>query len=284
MYNLAPAAANRLHFGLLNGSIHTMKRVILIHGLKRSGNHAVINWLRPHDHFVFFNNVVPIKPILTGEKPLPEPLPFNAWVRQRLRAKYLHAFVPLQALAIKNRPLITSLEDHELTYCPFQNPDCTVTNMLIIRDAKNVFASRIRKGMSRNSPAYPNKPGPMMQRSVDLWKSHAREFLGQTQLLENKVCVSFNEWFLNKVYRRKLSEQLGLPFTDEGVSQVSAKGGGSSFNSTQFDGNSQNMQVLNRYESLEGPEKELFDVVFMDNELRELNDRIEATVTQKNDK
>lgn len=253
-----------------------MKRIILVHGMKRSGNHAIINWLRPHANFVFFNNVVPIKPILTGETPYPEPIPFNAWVQQRLRAKYFKPIVPLYALTIKKRPLIASLEDHELTYCPFINPNYEITNLLIMRDAKNVFASRIRKGMSRNSPVYSNAPGAMMDRSTNLWKSHAREFLGQTQTLENKVCISFNEWFSNKNYRQNLSKKLGLQFTDTGISQVSSKGGGSSFNSTTFDGESQNMQVLNRHKSLENEEKALLNTIFENNELRALNAQLLA--------
>lgn len=258
-----------------------MKRVILIHGLKRSGNHAVINWLQPQDRFIFFNNVVPIKPILTGEMELPAPLPFNQWVRSRLKAKYVPLIVPFYAVTIQNRPLIASLEDHTLSYCPFEKPDCEVTNLLIIRDARNVFASRIRKGMSRNSPAYPNKPGDMLNRSVELWKSHAREFLGRTDTLQNRVGIYFNRWFSDEDYRRRVSDQLGLEFSDAGLGQVSTKGGGSSFNRTEFDGNSQRMQVLNRHDSLEGREKELFDAVFGDNELCELDAQVAAATGER---
>ncbi len=253
-----------------------MKRVILIHGLKRSGNHAVINWLRPQDRFVFFNNVVPIKPILTGEQDLPEPLPFNAWIRKRLKAKYVNLIVPFYAAAIRTRPLIATLEDHELSFCPFRDPDCAVTNLLIVRDARNIFASRIRKAASMNGIAYPDQMGPLMERVIELWKTHAREFLGTTQTLENKVCISFNQWFSSEPYRRDISRQLGLEFSDAGFSQVSGKGGGSSFNHTEFDGDSRRMQVLNRHDSLEGREKELFDAVFADAELCDLDEQVAA--------
>lgn len=251
-----------------------MKRVLLVHGMKRCGNHAVINWLKSQSNFVFFNNVVDIAAILRNEKPVPDPIEFKQWITQRLIAKRLGILVPLRAATIRHRPLITSLEDHELNFCPFKNPPCDVQNILILREAKNVFASRIHKAFSIDHPAYPRELGFLMDRSVELWKAHAREYLGMTHILKNKVCIYFNEWFLNQDYRREISRNLGLEFTDEDISQVSKKGGGSSFNSTQFDGNPQGMDVLSRHESLQGDEKALLDAVFKDRELCELNEQV----------
>ena len=49
-----------------------MKRVILIHGMKRSGNHAVVNWLRQQDNFVFFNNAGSIMSADNRHAPIPK--------------------------------------------------------------------------------------------------------------------------------------------------------------------------------------------------------------------
>jgi hypothetical protein len=242
--------------------------------MKRCGNHAIINWLKPHANFIFFNNVVDIAAILRNEKPIPEPLDFREWITQRLVAKRLGILVPLRAATIRHRPLIASLEDHDLAYCPFKEPPCPLQHALFIRDAKNMFASRIHKAFALDHPAYPREPGPLMDRAVELWKSHAREYLGETQVLNHKVCIYFNAWFNNPAYRQGISQQLGFKFTDAGIAQVSTKGGGSSFNNTEFNGNTQAMKVLNRHESLTGPARELFDFVFQDTELGDLNQRV----------
>ena len=54
-----------------------MKKVFLVHGMKRSGNHAVINWLLPHDQFVFFNNVIEIIRVLAGKTTIPAPTDYT---------------------------------------------------------------------------------------------------------------------------------------------------------------------------------------------------------------
>ncbi len=204
-----------------------MKRVIVVHGMKRCGNHAIINWLKAHDSFIFFNNIIPIDYILRGEKMVPPPEDFTLWIqkqffplfpRNRQFAHFLMKFV------LRKCSLLISLEDHDLQFNPFLKIPCDITNILIVRDPCNLFSSRIRKSSLVENPAYPKHTGPDT-RVLKLWKSHAQEYLGLSDHLENKVCIYFNSWFSNRTYRQSISRQLNLKFTDKGFSKVSLIGG-----------------------------------------------------------
>jgi len=246
-----------------------MKNKLIVHGLKRSGNHAIINWLRHHEYFYFFNNIIPVRAILDGTK-LHEPEDFDDWFRQKVLPKHLPLANRLMRPIIKKRSLLLSLEDLDCNVKPFLNLPNDFYNVLIIRDPYNLFASRIRKAFTINHPAYPRQNGPHMERALNLWKSHAKEYLGQNNILKNKVCIYYNEWFTNIEYRKNISRQLNLNFTDNGHSIVSATGGGSSFDKTTFDGNSNKMNVLHRKDDLSPKERQLWESVIDDQELQSL--------------
>jgi len=247
----------------------------MIHGMKRSGNHAVINWLKAHDRFVFFNNIIPVAAILRGKRTVPPPEDFRLWLKQRLLSGNPHYPYFVIRFALRRQSLIVSLEDHALQVRPFFNVPLDVTNVLIVRDPYNLFASRIRKSGAVDNPAYPDCAGPTMDRVVDLWKTHAREALGLTSHLDNKVCVFFNTWYSSRDYRKALSRELNLEFTDEGFHEVSRIGGGSSFDSTAHDGDNRMMNVLDRQGSLTEPERELLETTIADEELQDLAQQFE---------
>jgi hypothetical protein len=258
-----------------------MKRLFIVHGMKRSANHAIINWLRAHGRFIFFNNIIPIAPILEGTSLMPAPEDFGAWLRRNLPIRRFPFAFYLAKLAHRKHALIVNLEDHDVSVRPFLNPPGDVTNVLILRDPRNLFSSRIRKASLLNHPAYPMQNGPAMNRVIEMWKRHAREYLGLTHHLQNKVCVYFNSWFISEDYRKSLSMELRLPFTDEGFSKVSSIGGGSSFDGTWRDGNSRWMDVLNRQSHLTESEQAILEDILSDGELAELAQRIELEIAQK---
>ncbi len=116
--------------------------------------------------------------------------------------------------------------------------------------------------------------GPTMNRFSELWISHAQEFLGLTNHLENKVCIYFNSWFSSRDYRPNISRRLNLKFTDNGFSKISQIGGGSSFDNTHFDGSNQTMGALNRQVYLTDSERQLLENTFSDDVFQELANRI----------
>ncbi len=61
------------------------QRVIIVHGMRRSGNHGIINWLRGQGRFLFLNDVSPPSH-LRGKLGLPPP-DFDPWLLEQLRMK-----------------------------------------------------------------------------------------------------------------------------------------------------------------------------------------------------
>lgn len=239
-----------------------MSRSILVHGMKRSGNHAIIQWMLAQGEFTFHNNIVPIAAILRGDRPLPEPRDFAVWRAERVSLE---------------QSVCASLEDHPPDFRPFRELPADVLQILILRDPENFFASRIRKAGKAIHPAYPREAGPMLTRVIEGWKAHAREFLGVTNHLQNKAPVYFNAWFSDEAYRTRLSARLGLNFSDAGYAQVSNVGGGSSFDRTAFNGENRRMKVLERKTQLSEEEARFLEAVLQDEEMLELGQRIEAS-------
>lgn len=234
--------------------MNTDARLFLLHGLKRSGNHALVQWLLPQLGAAFFNNLVPLGPLLRG-KPMPAPAPYAAW-----RARH---GAPARVLA--------SLEDHPLALSPFVDVDVATTRLLIVRMPDHLFASRIRKAFTVDMPAYPRTDGPVLRRAIALWKEHARCLLGDETGYPGRVAVLFDRWFVDRDYRASIAAALGVPFDDRGFGRVGSEGGGSSFDGTRFDGRAADMAVTDRAGALAPHERALLDVVMSDPEVRALH-------------
>ena len=246
--------------------------LMMLRGLKRSGNHAIINWLLPQGRFLFFNDIVPIEPILLGTGALPPPCHYKEWLSKKISFK--------QKLTgrLRRTTILVSVEDHELTLMPFDPVPAGTRNIILLRDPANFFASRIRKGFKINHPAYPRTNGSDMKRVVHLWKAYARECLNETAHLENKVVVYFPRWFGDQLYRESISHSLGLDFNDAGIGIVSGHGGGSSFDEMQYKATGTNMKVLDRFRQIDGVEKELLDELLSDPELIHYASRMEGVM------
>lgn len=242
----------------------SLERVILLHGLKRSGTHAIAGWIRGHGRIHFHSNLIPIAPILTGKGSVLPPRDFACLLQER---------GVLERLArSRYQQLVVGLEDHEPGITPFRNAPCEILHVLVLRDPYNLFASRIRKGTTgRGSLAFAPAHLP---RFVALWKRHAREFLGRTRQLANAVFVDYDRWFASTDYRKRLSAELGFEFSDSEFSRVPDAGGGSSFDGQRFDGRNVEMNVLHRYQELHPEERAMLEKALADQEVRELADRI----------
>jgi len=110
----------------------------------------------------------------------------------------------------------------------------------ILRDAFNTFAS-VRRGKKR----WQRRLTTFYRRH---WKIYAREFLGETHHLPaGTMHISYNEWFVSELYRRRLAESFGFDYTEKGLDEVPQYGGGSSFEGRAFQNRASAMDVLNRW-------------------------------------
>ena len=259
-------------------------------GLQRSGNHAILNWLMAQclGNAILFNDIKSESdPFYSMEEYLEfragrKRKQINFWQEEHLRPKRmadLRLYLESEFPVIEN--MICSFEDLPLTrVARSQNlrsgsmegcSEGVVTDLLVIRDPFNLFASRYKIWNSLS--------GIKDKKTlIEIWKEYAREALGVTSTLnERKVVVNFNNWFSSVSYRERLSQKLGLEFSDRGLNDISSVGVNSSFDGVVYQGRAQEMRVLERWKHFENDES--FRQFFQDPELLTLSDELFGEIT-----
>jgi hypothetical protein len=210
---------------------------IRVLAMRRSGHHAVIHWLlrQVAGPALFLNDVS---------------LDERGELRGNRFSRYLH--LPEEAAArdragdwVAKELLVWNLEDRgvgELAdLCRRwrgRGASGRVRHLVVVRDPWNWLASRFRA-----EPADPLDGGAALAR----WKEQARECLGRTAVLPDRLAVHFNRWVADAEYRRALAAELGLAFDDTGFREVEWPGG-SSFGSEGV--RADNSVVLARWREL----------------------------------
>jgi hypothetical protein len=231
--------------------------LFIFYALKRSGHHAVMVWLAYHFNLPVFvlNNIIPYTdPYLTTK--------FNDnWDKEsdwlfhiddsnveQIRNTHKHCLmIGFQDFDITNlkdgRSIL--LESQKTVGKSLKN-----FNLIILRDPFNLLVSRW------------HKPGvvPKLKDDseiLDRWEIYAEEYLGVTNFIQDKVAVNYNLWFSSLDYRKQLSGQFELSFTDAGLNVVpkSASGVGSSFDKTTYDGRGNQMKVLERWKPFQNDKR-----------------------------
>lgn len=242
---------------------------IRVVGMSRSGNHAIINWIlaQAPGRTCFLNCAEPgWNPFVSARPRTPE-LP--GW-----RALYEGFDVEAERAGRLSRKdlLVHSYEDaflgpfakaeNEARHDEWVGGSARRVDLLILRDPRNLFASRLASGY-----------GWLDDRLVTrVWSQHAREFLGlRRKLRQERLTVSYNEWVASPEYRRAVAEALGLEFDDRAAHKVPAAAGGSSFDGTAYDGRAEQMPVLRRWHRFAGDPR--FERMLTP-DVRDLSDRI----------
>ncbi|MBW3596641.1 MAG: hypothetical protein KY475_05135 [Planctomycetes bacterium] len=227
-------------------------------GMSRSGSHAVINWLlaQMDGRTCFLNCAEPkhnpferLRPLGSGSSYVANYREFD--LEQERRGKqsrkdyliYSHEDCYLGLL--RNGPWE---EQHD----QWIGPSASRRDILVLRDPFNLFASRIKYGIGEVPP----------RRAMQIWKQHARQFLGERRPLpRTPVRISYNHWFQDRKYRRSVAQELGLHFTDASFEVVPDTAGGSSFDGLRYRRRASKMKVLDRWRELLGNEEyeQLFD-------------------------
>lgn len=227
-------------------------------GMRRSGNHAVINWVlgQLNGNAILLDNMQEHEPIGTPHKKLKAGLG---------KANLLVSHEGRQ------------LTDYFLNYSEDQFGKAKEKYvLLILRDPYNWLASwfawQDELGFNfREDLEFRNY-------TINLWKDYARLYLkwsndtnGKENLTQKKVLVNYNQWTHSLEYRKQLATQLGLKFTDKGREKMSINGYGSSFDGMTYNGRASELRVLDRWRKFENDPE--FQALF-DNEIRELGEMI----------
>lgn len=227
---------------------------VFFFGLKRSGNHAVLNWIKSDGQFRFFNNV----------------LPLGKLAKSGLVDAVKPRFLPFY---LGRRTLLISVEDMPFDKMLFRNAPTHSRHVVLVRDPTNLFASRIRKGFLTSRPAYPKQMDGLMHRAIRIWKEHAQLCLANLAPSENTIGIFFDHWLLDPGYRSAIASWLKISPNEEVLEQAALEGGGSSFQ--DIDATNENTpqirsQVLNRQQLLNQDEQDLLAEVLKDSEILQL--------------
>lgn len=215
------------------------KRFVLV-STPRSGHHAVANWILRQvsgTRCMFTAASVqdiplrPDKPVYATE---------HWWYEGDTRAvrdnERLERFMAgtKSGSAERLSAIMDCYEREPLQLVQRYYEDCPAVQVLVIRNVFNTIASMIKR--RPQAPFF----------NLEVWKSLAREAARPTR--NDQVVILFDRWHADTGYRRQLSEQLQIEFTDAGRDEILAIGRGSSFDGVEkFDSRASGMDVLNRH-------------------------------------
>jgi len=259
-------------------------REIHVCGVQRTGQHAIVIWLIGHFNNVCFRNSIPPKYDIRGKVRLVTP----PWAYFDIKER------DFKWETIKKESYIRPNQDAiifgtEYIYPRLElNDDIECFKKKMVKKYKvDAFSRRQDYVMVIRSPW--NHLASVLgwktrwylkkkERFIACWNVAAEEYLGITDVLPKpKTFVNFDKWFAEKKYRKKISKQLGLNFSDDGLNIVMPMGWGkkgSSFDTMKYNGTAQKMPVLDRWKEYENNTVEFTDVLKMDEKLRKLSKKI----------
>lgn len=202
--------------------------------MRRSGNHAILEWLShslgngnerkiiEHNRIFQYGDVYYLNEVNTMRRK----------VQPRLDKikEYKH--------------LIFAYEDEPTTFK--HELDKSTQTLLIVRDIHNLMASRQQR-INRSKRGFDMK---MDNKFVETWLQHANQ--------PSENIIYYEKWLIDKQYRDSILERLGSTNLDN-TSTVNSAGGGSSFVGLKLD---ETHNLLNRWQQVDLDEKQM---LFLEN-------------------
>lgn len=174
-------------------------------GLRRTGNHAVIDWLLAHhNEYTHYNNCT-----IQGDQIMVDP---QEVVQKGVGGLRLVSFEDIEIEAVE------SLAGDRL-------------KIILLRDLFNTFASRLQ--MVRNFVNNPDFKFTCLdlisQRAFYYWRLYANQ--SASKQVRDTAFICFNRWLTDDYYRQIISRALGWKHTDAGFRSTAGwtHSGGSSF-------------------------------------------------------
>jgi hypothetical protein len=235
-------------------------REIHIVGVQRTGQHAITSWLIGHFGDVLYKNCMSQLGRTRGRMKGIE-LPF--WYFKDGEEGYTETneFIPTKDAIILGTEftvykvgLNPNLEKEKKALCKSHKVDQFSKrrdNILVIRNPYNQYASVLNWG--KNKMLSPTKSFSRM------WVLMAKECAGETENIQDRTTLIYDDWFEHSDYRRRIEEQLDLKRDDSRLNTVMKVGHGRSWGSS-FDGmktkkEAQKMDVLNRWKTVKDDQR-----------------------------
>lgn len=218
-------------------SRHGSYEILVVFGMRRSGNHLSISWIldQVDGSAAFYNNINPDLHPFTGRM-----------TETRLRAhnpspRLVLSYEDVTTSRLLSRPLLDFLADRQRRH------GARVRFALILRDPYNLFASRIKKWPDRFAQA----ADIAAQQAIYL--DHAALAANPAPIWQDAplIPVLYNDLVSDPATRRKLSDQLGIRQGDRGLDVVPVYGHGSSFDGRERSGTDVRDQVFSRWKEMQ---------------------------------
>lgn len=145
-------------------------------------------------------------------------------------------------------------------------------SIIVFRDPYNNYASYLKMIQDEHFGVFHSFP------FIEYWKEYAREIVGKTDFLKDKIFISFNLWNSREDYRRYIvkliSESWNLPmeFNDSLFEVMPNYGGGSSFDKMTHKNSASKMKLNERYK--EFLSKSSFCATLKDPEIADLSEKL----------
>ena len=236
-----------------------MSKVYFLCGIGRSGNHAMSSWILPQ-----------IKPFLQMDS-MNKEYSFSYSYYEEIKGQVAAGQLQMQSYewdtvdqldgtnyegnghwrAFTNQHnVLIHVESIELNHTgeeikEYLKAGVDFKTILLLRNTFNNFASLWQSDPSQ------------VARKRDLWKQIAREFLGYTNYLGDKVLCIYDLWFTSEEYRKNMSVELGVEWDDNGLNTITRHGG------SHFEGNEygrvtgQELKSLERWKNYYGVSNEV---------------------------
>lgn len=220
--------------------------LILFHGLRRSGNHAIQQWVLQHfDGLSTLCNNVP---------KIDENILYRVTETQYFQDGDAYSASDSRMLC-ESEPLthrdhlMVSFEDKDATFFYLPMKDyvgeyARQYDIAVLRSFYNMAASRMKPTRAENLTR-------MSQNVMKKWIEFAEIYYFRKRGVE-PYFILFDRWFEDYYYRRELEEFFGWKETDGDMDFVPPKGGGSSFDGRSLPGTQ--LQVNDRWRRVEFPD------------------------------
>ncbi len=224
------------------------KKEYAVFAMRRSSHHAVMEWIMantPGTH-CFLNDCD-----LIGN-------PFETYKGGRQEAENPNSTkepIANKALLIYNFEDMYfdhfSYEDLEKHHDTWLGSTKEFNTLLVLRDPFNLFASKFKWYRGEERKEW--KPSlEEFKDTPNLWIAYAKEYLGITNILKNKIVINYNEWFENEENKKNIANLLGLLTYDKGYKKVAKYGAntwGDSFDNLNYENKANEMNVFERWKS-----------------------------------
>ena len=238
-----------------------MSKVYFLCGIGRSGTHAIGSWLLPQIRpflqmdnmseeysFSYTHHYKGIKEqVASGQLQMP---PYDWNTVDQLESynyesnRHWHPFTDQHNILIHVERIELDHAGKEIE--EYRKAEVDFKTILLLRNPFNNFASLWR---SNHTDA---------ETRVDLWKQIAREFLGHTNYLGDKVLCIYDLWFTSEEYRKSMSKDLGVEWDDQGLNTITHHG----FSHFERKRYAQDLKVLERWKHYYGTSDEMGDYKF----------------------